>query len=157
MAFNVVLYNNTSSPETVNKSLSSVGTYTGTLKDECSITRPEIMLKISSFPTNANYAYIAQFNRYYFIVDSPTYRNGLWIVNLKSDPLMSFKTQIKNNSAVVERQERNFNDYLIDGELPIENDSDEVTKLFSGGLSFTNEYDLIVISSDSSSSSAGSE
>ena len=148
MAFNVVLYNNTSSPETVNKSLSSVGTYTGTLKDECSITKPEIMLKISSFPANANYAYIAQFNRYYFIEDSPTFRNGLWIMKLKSDPLMSFKTQLLANSALVSRQQNTFNDYLNDPMVPLDADMTTETHKLSLDLSFTNQHNILIISSE---------
>lgn len=69
--------------------------YTCILKDNCSVMQPKIALKwdgISS-PVSFTYAYIASFQRYYF-VNNWTFEDREWIATLDEDVLATYKTQI---------------------------------------------------------------
>ena len=105
----IQLYKNNSSNNTMTKSLTPVTTISGTLKDECSIIDPEILVAGTSQFINANYAYIPEFNRYYYINNITIVKNGLYRLSLHSDVLMSFKNSIKGMNAIVARSSDNSN------------------------------------------------
>lgn len=69
------------------------------LKDECSVTNPVLELKTVSRPSY-NYAYIAEFGRYYYVSDW-TYYRGLWSCSLSVDVLSSWRNDIKATQAQV--------------------------------------------------------
>ena len=112
----IILYQNASPNEQVIKTLTTVDTLTGTLRDESSIIRPVITIEKAS-PTGFNYAYIQEFGRYYFLEEVEVVRNGLLRLHLKSDPLMSFATQIKANSAIVRKNANSFNMMINDNSI----------------------------------------
>lgn len=64
-----------------------------------------------------NYCYIALFGRFYYVTDIVAKSGNLMEVSLKCDPLQSFKTQILNCSAVIERagSDSLINSYFNDG------------------------------------------
>lgn len=97
----VVFYNNSSGNEHVTKSLTEVATFDVELKDSCSIQNPVLLL--SGKYLNANYCYIADFGRYYYIDDITQIRRNLWQYTLRCDVLMSFAEQIKANVAILKR------------------------------------------------------
>lgn len=69
-------------------------TVSGTLKGATSKVAPSIEFAspITAF-NGYNYCYIADFNRYYFVVDMISTRNNLTTIDLKVDVLTSFLTQ----------------------------------------------------------------
>ena len=69
------------------------------LKDECSLTSPVLELNIAEKP-NFNYAYIADFGRYYYVSDWQYYR-GIWSCTLSVDVLTSWKSNILETKAQV--------------------------------------------------------
>lgn len=107
------LYVNNSENNKVGKNLTSKGTITGTLRNDCSIIAPSIDIT-SNLALTSNYCYIPEFNRYYFINDVTSIRNGLFNINCKVDVLESFKSQIYENDCVLARQENLCNLYLKD-------------------------------------------
>lgn len=76
-----------------------------------SIIAPVMVLQTD--PTDYNYAYIAEFNRYYFI-DNITYAYGVWNVALVCDVLATYKTDIGSASLMVERSASASDGDLID-------------------------------------------
>ena len=145
MAFNIVFYQNTAEPNRVDKTsfLTSIETLTGTLREPSSIINPSITIQRTNVP-NYNYAYIAQFNRYYFIAPNGITSVGknLWKIDLQCDVLMSFKTGILALSAVVGRQENNYNAYLVDSQLPVEKEPETVSVVIpSSAFNNTPTYD----------------
>lgn len=88
-----------------------------TLKDECSITAPVLELKTDSRPTY-NYAYIAEFGRYYYVSDWMYYR-GLWSCSLSVDVLTSWRTQILNTAAFVEYSSTLYSENIIDSRMNV--------------------------------------
>ena len=69
-----------------------------------------------SFPV-FNYAYIPALKRYYFVNDCVV-QNGFATLSLSVDVLMSYKDSIFNLSAVVDRNEYDFDANLEDKKIP---------------------------------------
>ena len=108
----ITLYTNSSEQNKIGKALSSATPVSGTLREETSILSPTVEIAAASI--SSNYAYIADFGRYYFITDIVSVRNGLWRVSMKCDVLETYKSQIYENNCVLARQENLFNLYLKD-------------------------------------------
>ena len=120
------LFNFTGEPTRVDKAsfLTPIDTLTGTLREETSIIRPSILIQYSGTIPLANYAYIPIFRRYYFIRNITSVRKGLWRIECEVDVLMSYKSGILGLQAYIARQEFDYNDELIDNQLPCEKQSE---------------------------------
>lgn len=113
----IKLYKNLSDKVVVDKSITQVGSdITGTLREGCSVIDPVIKFEstVGSHLTDCNYAYITEFGRYYYI-NNIICTGKLFEVHMHVDVLMTYKDGIRENSAVISRQERNYNLYLQDG------------------------------------------
>lgn len=141
----IILYSNNSEPERVIKSLTQVATLTGTLRNESNIVNPVITIAGNYFPSTANYAYISEFGRYYYILEVISMNNGIVMVSLSSDPLMSFANEIKNLRAIIDRQAEgtHANMYLPDDVVVHDAREFYTVKTFSSGFNDTGEYILI--------------
>lgn len=140
----VSFYQNTSENYRIDKSLIGKYTESCTLKDGCSIENPEILIANANNMSDCNYMYIPDFNRYYFITDIVSVRDGLWLISGHVDVLMSFKNEIKACSATFKRQENLFNLYLDDPEFHTYNNAQIVTKVFSGGSGLTKSMKYVL-------------
>ena len=114
MSITITFYNMTSPVISVDKSMSQVLSLTGSLREESNIINPEILIQAASI-SNINYAYIPEFNRYYFVTEIKSVRTNVWRVYLHVDVLYSFRSAIRNNKALIYRQQNNFNLLLDDG------------------------------------------
>lgn len=112
----ITLMVNNSEKNKINKSLSNAVTFTGTLRDETSIINPIILMELEN-PSNYNYAYIPEFDRYYFINDMVSVNNNLWRISLKVDVLESFKNQILASSAILSDTENAGLDKYMSGNV----------------------------------------
>jgi hypothetical protein len=113
----IKFYNNLSDKVVVDKNITQIGSdMTGTLRDDCSIVDPVIKVEgiVGSNLASCNYAYIEEFGRYYYITNIVC-SGKLFEVHMHVDVLMSYKNGIRSNSAVISRQEHNYNLYLQDG------------------------------------------
>lgn len=120
-AFNINLYQNTAEPNRVDKTdfIRPVGTLSGALRDESSITDVTITFESESVPT-FNYVYIPVFNRYYFVNDITSVKYKLWQMSLSVDPLMTYKDAILSCSGFVDRNENDYNPNIIDKKRVVE-------------------------------------
>lgn len=80
----------------------------------------ELIAYVETIMFNENYAYIPQFERYYFIDDMVSIRNNVWEIKMRVDVLMSFKDKILQQDAYILRNEFDYNDEIVDSELPLE-------------------------------------
>jgi hypothetical protein len=114
----ITFYTNLSEKNHLDKDLTTMGTITGTLRDECSIINPVIRIEnFSGFDlSECNYAFIPEFGRYYFIENIKCV-NKLYEVQMHVDVLSTYKSVIRNNSAIISRQANNYNLYLQDGNI----------------------------------------
>lgn len=110
---NVIFYHSTSDKRKVDKSLTNITTLSCDIIDDTSILNPRLKIKYNSNLLTSNYIYIPSFNRYYFITNITTSKGYLWI-DATVDVLMSYKTAIRNTTAVIDRQEYMYNKYLND-------------------------------------------
>lgn len=139
MSFYVYLMNNTEPYNKIRKNLpaltdSSVVKLDGTLKDGCSLVNPRIMFEISgSFP-NANYAYIPEFGRYYFMKEPEADKTNLFTVEMHCDVLTSFASGILSSPAIVSRSSNNFNMLMNDDHYYCQENPHIFTKAFPGGF-----------------------
>ncbi|MBQ1551084.1 MAG: InlB B-repeat-containing protein [Bacilli bacterium] len=94
------------------------------LLEPTSMLNPSIKLKWDeTYLPSQNYAYIPKFQRFYFITDIIILRNGYIQINLKVDVLMSFRNIILGTNAIIKRQEYDNNPYLIDENIPTQNNN----------------------------------
>ena len=116
----VSLYINYSDPIQLRKNLTPINQYDCQLKDGCSMEKPTIKLyDLSTNIYRANYMYINDFGRYYYIDDIITTPNWLEIIALKCDVAMSFAGAILNINTYIDRQEYEYNLYISDPQLPV--------------------------------------
>lgn len=95
----------------------SGSTYNCTLKDDTSILEPVIRLQTSNNVKVYNYAYIADFGRYYFVTDVVSSK-GFWEISLKVDALASEKTGIGAMAPYVLRAASASDEYILDTAYP---------------------------------------
>lgn len=116
MSMTVALYTNNSEINRVDKDIETLITLSGTLKEDSSIIDPVItMSDIDEYIPAANYAWIAEFERFYFITNVESIRNNLWRLTLHVDVLYTFASSIRANSALIERNENEYDLLLNDG------------------------------------------
>ena len=128
---NIILYKNRSDNRVLRKSLTQVSTpLSCDIYGSESIITPRFILEYVG--VEANYCYVAELNRYYYIKDIVLAPGGQRILMCEVDVLMSNIDEILNLSCLVLRQENETlcNKYLVDNRM-IENvNKEEVVESF---------------------------
>lgn len=126
----------TSEKNRIGKSISTLHTASGSLRDGTSIINPVIRISGANIPTlkNANYMYIPDFNRYYFITDIKSIWNGLIEISGHVDVLQTYAGQIRNNTAIIKRNANSWNLYIEDGLFKTYANPHIFTKEFPSGF-----------------------
>lgn len=139
------LYKNNSERNCVTKTLSNELQLTGTLRHETSIKTPVITIVGDDSIIGYNYAFIVEFNRYYFITDIKSIRNGFWELSFLCDVLMSFKDDILSSFAVIDQtQEYDTSAYLSsDTFVASVKDKTDIINFSGSSLLDSGEYILI--------------
>lgn len=161
--FTISFYQNKSATNVVNKDISQkIVDANGTLRAGTSVIDPVIVVHTDGntlWGKGANYAYIPIWGRYYYITNmiavkgtlqSSTQVNPtqLWEIHMHVDVLMSYADEIKQQTAIVARQENQYNLMLDDGVFMAYQDPQIQTKYFSVEGPFeTQEFVLIVAGS----------
>ena len=147
MAFDIMLQRNNSERNRVTKDISEILTVSGELKAETSIIDPVIMIECDlSAVVGCNYISIPTFGRSYFVNNIRSIRSGLVEFSCHVDVLSSFASEIRSNTAIVRRQENNWNLYLNDGSFKVYQNPNVLTKAFPSGFT-TQEFVLAVAGS----------
>lgn len=142
--FDIILQTNLSERERVTKTVTDIMTVSGVLKEETSIIDPIIKIECDITDiTEVNYMTIPVFGRSYFVTQVRSVRNGLVEFSCHVDVLSSFATQIRENTAIIRRQETDWNLYLNDGSLRVYQNPLVLTRLFPSGFT-TQEFVLAV-------------
>lgn len=139
--FDINLYQSSAEVNRVDKTdyLTSVGTLSGALREECSIIAPSITFRLTTVPT-FNYVYIAAFGRYYYVTGITSVSKDIWRMALSCDVLMTWKDDIRALTAVIARQENSYNPLLLDSELPAQaNQNITVTEFPAGGFNTSSD------------------
>ena len=117
---NITLYKNSAKPYLVDKTnhLTFIDNLNGEIRDETSIIDMVMTIEYNKVP-NFNYVYISSFKRYYYVTNIVSIRTNLWEIHLSVDVLMTYKNELLNCTAFVDRNEKYFAPYSIDGERVI--------------------------------------
>lgn len=136
MSFNISFGVNNSPTNKINKDITISQTVSGTLKAGTSVIDPVILIAGDAGAYSAyNYMQIDTFNgRKYFITDIRTQANGILEISGHVDVLYTYATQILAQSAVIARQENNWNLYIEDGIFKTYANSKIITKTFPSGF-----------------------
>lgn len=135
MSFQLQLQINNSPINKIGKSTTIITTLSGDLRNESNVLNPQILVETTeSNIQRANYCTIPNFGRKYFIEEIESVRNGMWMIHCHVDVLDSFKDKILANTAVVLRQENNFNLLLNDGVFKCRQDPRIYYRMFPAGL-----------------------
>ena len=146
----IILYKTDSRNNVLAKGLTNELKLNGTLRENTVITAPVITVEIVG-PFDYNYAYIADFGRYYFISKIEIQRDKLFRLELRVDVLMSNSTSILgSNATILSSQNYSNNSNIIDNEYVFENKEDFDTHIFKkpGTLVPALSEDLFNISGD---------
>lgn len=109
---NIIFYETVSPENVIDKALTDATTKTGNLLEDTDIIRPSIEFNFN--PVGFNYAYIADFERFYYVRSIVNTGASTWRVDLEVDPLMSFKEQIKSSPCIAAKSSSVYNLYLND-------------------------------------------
>jgi hypothetical protein len=144
MSFNILLQINNSDKIVLSKKIITIATLSGTLRNETSIMDPVILIAgdISNY-VNCNYMSIPVFGRSYFVRDIKSIRSDLFEVHAHVDVLTTYASQIRNNQAIVRRQQNLWNLYLDDGSFRVYQNPMVLTKEFPAGFT-TQEFVLSI-------------
>lgn len=112
----ITLCVNNSEKNKLGKSFSNLNVFSGSLKDETSVTNPVVMMELEN-PTGFNYAYIPEFGRYYFIDDMVSVRTGLWKISMKVDVLESFKNNIRGIPVILSDSTETGKEFYLSGKV----------------------------------------
>ena len=98
-----------------------------------------IIVNATGAIANNNYAYIVDYQRYYYVDSVTVGRNGMYIVQLSVDVLMTYADAIRNLSATISRQENIGVNDIVDSLLPLQNRKDlAVIEFESSEFNITN-------------------
>ncbi len=137
----LTLYSTSDDTNVLNKTLNFVSEHDITLKEDSNISAPIIRLKDEreNLDEIANYAYIEEFNRYYYIRSMVVMNKQIWTLALAVDVLESFKDSIMNSVAEITRP-------MVEGDYLDVTPFREVRKeveVFNSNRRFSNEETIL--------------
>ena len=140
----VQFFYNQSDYRQVNKVLIEGDIFSGQARESKEIMNPVILFDTPDI-LPYNYAYIPEFERYYTIVNKTSYRQDLFEVEFEVDVLMSFRQDIFNMSAVVDKQSmvENGDEYIDDSSLVADNV--EFVQIFTYPNGFNEDPEFVLI------------
>lgn len=147
MAFNILIQRNNSENNRVTKDVTLLSTIEGTLRQETSIIDPVFLITgdLDDY-VDVNYCTVDSFGRSYFVNNIRSVRSGLVELTCHVDVLSSFASQIRANTAIIRRQENQWNLYLNDGTFRVYQNPTVLTKAFPSGFT-TQEFVFAVAGS----------
>ena len=102
---------NKSEYNTINKDTELIVEKTITLKNDCDLVNPYVVLKLDDVLFLSNYAYIPKFKRYYFITGIEILSKTLVAVSMHVDVLESFKSDILAGTVHITESSNTDNNY----------------------------------------------
>lgn len=100
----LTLYKNSSDNEVVDKSLEAIESGVEfLLLDGCDEFSPVLTLRNRQTAREANYLYINEWGKYYYINDRNYDNNGVLTISAREDVLMTFKDEIRGTTQIITR------------------------------------------------------
>lgn len=119
------LYTTKTPNNTIGKVLENETEYNIKFKTKADRTKPVVVL-MSETMIDFNYAYIPDFNRYYFVESIEVTPNKIYNISLRCDVLESFKNDILKSSGFVNQQTTTNKYYNSDYQTEIKKEVDVI-------------------------------
>lgn len=119
------LYTTKTPNNTIGKVLENETEYNIKFKSQADRTKPVVVL-MSETMIDFNYAYIPDFNRYYFVENIEVTPNKIYNISLRCDVLESFKNDILESSGFVNQQTTPNKYYNSDYQTEIKKEVDVI-------------------------------
>ena len=133
----ITFYNNESDTIVVSKKITSISSISNAkIINETDIVNPSIIVSrkfYDSLILKANYLYIDKLERYYFI-NNISFAESMIVIDCTVDVLMSYKSEIRNITCTVTRNENLKNGYLNDDNYNIQAYKQVVCKMFPNAI-----------------------
>ena len=110
----ITLYSNTRLLNRLDRTFGSPVTLTGELRDPMNVIDPDITVEFNSAYLTKNYAYLPDFNRYYYFRNPPSVNGKLMVLHLHADALYNYRDLIMKSECIADRSSSNYNPYLDD-------------------------------------------
>lgn len=123
------------------------------LKDNCSIINP--VIESATIPINANYFYIDDFKRYYFLDNTERTTNTIKNAAAEVDVLATYKSQIGSTVARIAFSSTGWNKDIVDPRMAVITSKVKYEKSASTELTQSGCYVVTVYNNDATSSSNG--
>lgn len=130
----ITLYKNKSDLKVMNKQLTKVKDIEKYELFDIDVVSPTFILTYEPSIIDSNYLYYDKNKRYYYINEISRIDGGEVIIKCSVDVLMSFKTDILNCKATIDRNEFERNGYLNDGKYQAYAYNQIVAKKFPNGM-----------------------
>lgn len=115
----IKLYTLTDNPHTIPKHLDNEREFSGSLRNATDVANPVFQLEME-LTALYNYAYIPDFNRYYYLSPPVSVRNGLVEYNGTIDVLQSWYNDFKFSPMIASRSDSTYDKFLPDTNRKIE-------------------------------------
>lgn len=139
----IELYITGSERNCLRKTLQNNVTLTGAIRGESSVIKPSILIEHAN-PTQYNYCFIPEFNRYYYIDDITSVRTNLWRIDCSVDVLMTYQAQILALDVILQNSTSPDEEHYMNGDIwqrLVKTKTDIIN--FPNGLLEQGEYILI--------------
>ena len=142
--FQIVLQNNKSEDNKMDKETTTLATLNGVLKENTSIINPIFIIESNlTSLVNCNYLSIPVFGRKYFIRDIISVNGKFVEISCHVDVLSSFANSLKQCTGIIQRQENKWNLYLNDGSFKVYQNPKVLCKSFPNG--FTTQQLILAV------------
>lgn len=147
----VTFYRNNSEDNAINKSLTTIVTLNNVVaKGDVDVVNPTLIVEFDSdYVDKINYAKIDEYDSYYF-VKPITMIGGRCAVKLKRDALETFKSDILNLTAIIDKTQETSksNMYLNDGSFVVQSNEYNRVMNFPSGFNENGTFILICAGGD---------
>jgi hypothetical protein len=126
----IILYNNASDRRKLDKSITQLRTINAYIKQDTDVMRPVIDITGVNLQ-GANYCYIKDFGRYYYINQQAVQIGKNTSLTLEIDVLMSWSAEIKSSKVIAIRSSNNGHNMISDN-IPLLANRNVIYKQFGG-------------------------
>ena len=111
---NIKLLTYSEPKKSVKKNYATLANLTGSVRDSLDVVEPVFLVQAITEYDKANALYCDVLDRYYFITGKDWIRTGLLAISCHVDALVTYRTDLLNNSGIISRNSNLFNGYLPD-------------------------------------------
>lgn len=132
----------------IDKSPSFTYELTGNFRENVSVLDPVVVVESANNLSTCNYAYIAEFSRYYYIKDVIILSATLYELHLHVDVLYTYSSEIIAAPCIVSKSANTFNMYLNDTNYKCYQNNHVLINTFPDGIPINKSKFVLTVFGD---------